>query len=80
MARHLNEAAAINPVNLVALALLSTSRLALDERALTRVLNLYLALLRQVPYSPHTTLPEGDGPALIEHVRGMDLLSEQRTP
>ncbi|MHA6196884.1 glycerol-3-phosphate 1-O-acyltransferase PlsB [Pseudomonas wadenswilerensis] len=78
VARHLNEAAAINPVNLVALALLSTSRLALDERALTRVLDLYLALLRQVPYSPHTTLPEGDGLALISHVRGMDLLAEQR--
>jgi len=78
VARHLNEAAAINPVNLVALALLSTSRLALDERALTRVLDLYLALLRQVPYSPHTTLPEGDGQALIEHVRSMNLVAEQK--
>jgi glycerol-3-phosphate O-acyltransferase len=29
-----------------------------------------------VPYSPHTTLPDGDGRALIEHVKGMDLLSE----
>jgi len=78
VARHLNEAAAINPVNLVALALLSTSRLALDERALTRVLDLYLALLRQVPYSPHTTLPDGDGQALIEHVRSMNLVAEQK--
>src|SRR5690606_21288061 len=78
VARHLNEAASINPVNLVALALLSTSKLALDDRALTRVLDLYLALLRAVPYSPHTTLPEGDGTALIEHVKGMDLLAEQK--
>ncbi|TBU96463.1 glycerol-3-phosphate 1-O-acyltransferase PlsB [Phytopseudomonas dryadis] len=78
VARHLNEAAAINPVNLVALALLSTSKLALDERALTRILDLYLGLLRRVPYSPHTTLPEGDGLALIEYVRGMDLLAEQK--
>ncbi|HGM5581624.1 TPA: glycerol-3-phosphate 1-O-acyltransferase PlsB [Pseudomonas putida] len=78
VAQHLNGAAAINPVNLVALALLSTSRLALDERALIRVLDLYLALLRQVPYSSHVTLPEGDGKALIEHVRGMDLLAEQK--
>ena len=77
VARHLNEAAAVNPVNLVALALLSTSRLALDERALARVLDLYLTLLRQVPYSPHTTLPEGDGMALIAHVKAMDLLAEQ---
>ena len=77
VAQHLNEAAAINPVNLVALALLSTTRLALDDRAMARVLDLYLALLRKVPYSPHTTLPEGDGRALIEHVKDMDLLSEQ---
>lgn len=78
VAQHLNGAAAINPVNLVALALLSTSRLALDERALIRVLDLYLALLRQVPYSSHVTLPEGDGKALIEHVRDMELLAEQK--
>jgi glycerol-3-phosphate O-acyltransferase len=49
VAQHLNEAAAINPVNLVALALLSTSRLALDDRAMARVLDLYLALLRRCP-------------------------------
>ncbi|MEK1941503.1 MAG: glycerol-3-phosphate 1-O-acyltransferase PlsB [Pseudomonas sp.] len=78
VAQHLNEAAAVNPVNLVALALLSTSKLALDERALTRVLDLYLTLLRAVPYSPHTTLPEGDGQALIQYVQGMKLLAEQK--
>ena len=78
IARHLNEAAAVNPVNLVALALLSTSKLALDEKALARVLDLYLALLRSVPYSPHTTLPEGDGQALIEYVQSMDLLAAQK--
>ena len=77
VARRLNDAAAINPVNLVALALLSTSRLALDERALARILDLYLALFRRVPYSPHATLPEGDGQALIEYVRSMNLLAEQ---
>ncbi|QLC74151.1 glycerol-3-phosphate 1-O-acyltransferase PlsB [Pseudomonas sp. LPB0260] len=78
VAQRLNEAAAINPVNLVALALLSTSKLALDDSALARVLDLYLALLRRVPYSPHTTLPDGDGQALIGYVKGMDLLAEQR--
>jgi glycerol-3-phosphate O-acyltransferase len=44
---------------------------------MARQLDLYLALLRRVPYSPHTTLPEGDGLALIKHVKDMDLLSEQ---
>lgn len=78
VAQHLNEAAAINPVNLVALALLSTSKLALDERALARVLDLYLVLLRQVPYSPHATLPEGNGQDLIRYVQSMELLAEQK--
>ncbi|MDH1007218.1 glycerol-3-phosphate 1-O-acyltransferase PlsB [Pseudomonas nicosulfuronedens] len=78
VARHLNDAAAINPVNLVALALLSTSRLALDETALARVIDLYLELLRKVPYSPSATLPEGDGHHLIEYVKSMNLLSEQK--
>ncbi|MEB0120187.1 glycerol-3-phosphate 1-O-acyltransferase PlsB [Pseudomonas sp. CCI1.2] len=77
VAQHLNEAAAINPVNLVALALLSTNKLALDDQAMARVLDLYLTLLRRVPYSPHTTLPQGDGKALISYVKGMNLLSEQ---
>ncbi|MFZ5957309.1 glycerol-3-phosphate 1-O-acyltransferase PlsB [Pseudomonas knackmussii] len=78
VARHLNDAAAINPVNLVALALLSTSRLALDANALARVLDLYLALLRKVPYSPSATLPDGNGQDLIEYVKSMNLLAEQK--
>mgnify|MGYP000638581518 CR=1 FL=1 len=52
--------------------------LALDEKALARVLDLYLALLRKVPYSPHATLPEGDGQDLIRYVQSMDLLAEQK--
>jgi glycerol-3-phosphate O-acyltransferase len=31
-----------------------------------------------VPYSPHTTLPDGNGQALIEYVQKMDLLAEQK--
>ncbi|MBF7729682.1 glycerol-3-phosphate 1-O-acyltransferase PlsB [Pseudomonas sp. N040] len=77
IARHLNDAAAINPVNMVALALLSTSRLALDQASLVQVLELFLALQRQVPYSPHATLPQGDGEALIDYVVSMDLLAVQ---
>ncbi len=78
IAQRLNEAAAINPVNLVALAMLSTNRQALDERSLARVLDLYQTLLRAVPYSPHTTLPEGDGQALIAHVKALGLIAEQK--
>ena len=78
IAQRLNEAAAINPVNLVALAMLSTNRQALDERSLSRVLDLYQTLLRAVPYSPHTTLPDGDGQALIAYVKALGLIAEQK--
>ena len=58
--------------------MLSTSRQALDQQSLARILDLYQALLRAVPYSPHTTLPEGDGNALIAYVKSLDLLAEQK--
>ena len=53
VAQHLNEAAAINPVNLVALALLSTSRLALDDRAMARVLDLSGAAAQSALLAAH---------------------------
>ena len=78
IAQRLNEAAAVNPVNLVALAMLSTSRQALDRRSLARILDLYQNLLRAVPYSPHITLPDGNGDTLIDYVKDLDLLAEQK--
>ena len=78
IAQGLNEAAAVNPVNLVALAMLSTSRQALDDRSLARILDLYQRLLRMVPYSAHITLPEGDGDSLVAYVKSLGLLAEQK--
>ncbi|TBV11558.1 glycerol-3-phosphate 1-O-acyltransferase PlsB [Stutzerimonas kirkiae] len=77
IAQRINQAAAINPVNLVAVVMLSTRRLALDEHALQRTLDIYLELLRAVPYSDRVTLPEGNGAALIEQVGNMGMLAEQ---
>lgn len=78
IARRLNEAAAINPVNLVAVALLSSHRQALDEQTLIRTLDLHLALLHKVPYSEHTTLPDGDGASLIRYVMQIGFVAEQK--
>ena len=77
LAASINAAADANPVNLVALAMLSTARLALDEPALVRVLETYIALLRRVPYSSSMTLPDLDGQALIRYVEDMDLIGRQ---
>lgn len=56
LARRLNEAAVINPVNLIALALLSTPRHTADEQGLNRLLDHYQALALGAPYAS-TTLP-----------------------
>ena len=45
---------------------------------MARVINLYLSLLRSVPYSAYTSLPEGDGVSITHYVRDMQLISEQK--
>lgn len=54
LARRINEAAVINPVNLVALTLLSTPRHTADETALHRLLDHYQALAVEAPYAAST--------------------------
>lgn len=51
LARRINQAAVINPVNLIALALLATPRQTADEVALYRLLEHYRALSAEAPYS-----------------------------
>ncbi len=73
----ISAAADVNPVNLVALVMLSTARLALDETSLARALDRYKALLQTVPYSPGVTLTGLDGQAMIEHVEAMQMIGRQ---
>ncbi|MFT3848922.1 MAG: glycerol-3-phosphate 1-O-acyltransferase PlsB [Propionivibrio sp.] len=51
LARRINSAAVVNPVNLVALALLLTPRHAADEQLLDRMLAHYQALIAEAPYA-----------------------------
>ena len=55
----INAAAAVTPVNLVAMAVLATPRQALLEADLVRQLELYQRLLRDAPYSPLVTVTIG---------------------
>lgn len=68
MLTRINDAAALNGVTLVSLALLCAERRALSREVLENQLDLLLALARQAPYSAHVTLPEQDGKALLEQV------------
>ncbi len=51
LARRINAAAVVTPVNLVALALLATPKHTADAQALARQIEHYQALLRDAPYS-----------------------------
>lgn len=77
IASHINGAAAINPVNMVAMALLSTPKLAISEEALVLQLETWQQLLQEMPYSDHVTQPLSSGLEMIQYVEGMKLLSRQ---
>ena len=54
--RNINAAAAVTPINLLALALLAMPRQALPEADLARQLELYRSLLISLPYSNRVTV------------------------
>jgi glycerol-3-phosphate O-acyltransferase len=70
----INSAAALNPINLVALALLTTPRQAMDGELLKQQLNLLVGLQQHLPYDTHMTLPEGDPKAWIDYTEQMGML------
>ncbi|MBV2130911.1 glycerol-3-phosphate 1-O-acyltransferase PlsB [Arsukibacterium indicum] len=65
--QHINQAAALNATNLIALSILATDKHIMTRDELSQQLDLYLSLQRQVPYHPHVSLPENDADGLISH-------------
>ena len=63
----INGAAAVTPVNLLAVSLLATAKQAMTEADLVRQIDLMLSLLRAVPYSELVTLPEMDGAQIVKY-------------
>jgi glycerol-3-phosphate O-acyltransferase len=76
--RGINEAAIVNPVNLISTVLLATERNAIDRKQLVRVLDCYLYLLRTRPYSEDIVLPDGDGEEVVSQAEKLGML--QRAP
>jgi glycerol-3-phosphate O-acyltransferase len=76
----INAAAAVTPVNLVAMAVLATPNKAIPETDLAAQMDLYQALLRECPYSPLVTRPSLGGEAIIQYVERMGLLDRQSHP
>ena len=76
----INAAAAVTPINLVAMALLATPRQALAENDLSRQVELYQQLLRDAPYGPLVTIPADSGAQMIHYAESMGLLERQKHP
>ena len=76
----INAAAAVTPINLVAMALLATSRQALAEADLVRQIELYQQLLRDAPYGPLVTITRDSGAQMIRYAEAFGLLERQKHP
>ena len=63
--RNINAAAAVTPVNLIALVMLSSPRRAMREADLQTQLALWLRLLRDAPYSARLTITALDASGII---------------
>jgi glycerol-3-phosphate O-acyltransferase len=76
----INAAAAINPVNLVALITLSMPKLAIEERTLLAQLDCYRALLNQDAGHHDYTLPDQSADGMVRHVESLGMLTRETGP
>ncbi len=76
--RRINGAAAVTPINLLAVALLSTPRQAMTEADLRAQVELLVALLQTCPYSPDVDVTPFDGAAMIAHGERMGMLERRQ--
>ncbi|HTD75652.1 MAG TPA: glycerol-3-phosphate 1-O-acyltransferase PlsB [Steroidobacteraceae bacterium] len=76
----INAAAAVTPINLVAMAMLATPRQALPEVDLIRQVELYQRLLRDAPYSPLVTVTADSGQQIVAYAEAFGMLERQKHP
>jgi glycerol-3-phosphate O-acyltransferase len=75
---NINSAAAVTPINLLALALLATPKQSMLVTDLSQQLELYASLLRQEPYSPYVQVTALDGQSMIRHGEALGVLQRHR--
>lgn len=75
VATQINNAASVNPINLVATGLLATPHLAMDAQLLANQLDDYKRLLQSLPYTNLVEIPEGEGKDWISYAENMGLVS-----
>ncbi|HRF71207.1 MAG TPA: glycerol-3-phosphate 1-O-acyltransferase PlsB [Accumulibacter sp.] len=80
LAKRINEAAVVNPVNLIALALLATPKHTADEQALQRMIEHYQALLRDASYAPTSIACALDAPAIVAYAERLAIVERFADP
>jgi len=80
IAAGINAAAAVTPVNLVAMAILATPRQAMSAVDLERQLDLYQRLLLDAPYAPLVTVTAQNGAEMIRYAESMRIIERQPHP
>jgi glycerol-3-phosphate O-acyltransferase len=78
--RHINAAAAVTPINLLAITLLATPRLALPKTDLLRQMDLYRELLRSFSYSDRVTVTSMSAAEMLAYGQSMKVVSVQPHP
>jgi glycerol-3-phosphate O-acyltransferase len=78
--RNINSAAAVTPINLLAITLLATPRLALPLEQLLRQLELYRELLRGFAYSDRVTVTPASAEEILAYGESMKTISRQSHP
>ncbi len=73
----INAAAAVTPINLVAMAMLATARQAMPEAELARQIDLYKLLMSEAPYSPLVTVTKDSSAEIIRYAESLKLLDRQ---
>ena len=75
---NINAAAAVTPINLLAIILLAMPRQALPEADLERQIDLYRALLRGAPNGGRITITELSGAGIIAYGEAMKVVQRQK--
>jgi glycerol-3-phosphate O-acyltransferase len=78
--RHINAAAAVTPINLLAITLLATPRLALPKTDLLRQMDLYRELLRSFSYSDRVTVTSLSAAEMLAYGQSMKVVFVQPHP
>ncbi len=78
--RRINAAAAVTPINLLAIALLASPRHILAEADLIRQLDVHLALLRECPYDPRVTVTTLSSSEIVAYGATMKVVSRRAHP